>query len=89
VVRDLDDEMKVGPEWRARRHGRSTEKEVREILRNAIKDEGMPRKPLGSRLRERFAGIGLEDELPELPGGVAGPVTDRGVRRRWGRAGRA
>jgi plasmid stability protein len=56
----------------ARRHERSTE-EVREILRNAVKNEGAQRKPLGSRLRERFARTGLTDELPELRGEVARP----------------
>jgi plasmid stability protein len=60
---------------RARRHGRSTEEEVREILRDALKDEGAPKRPLGSRLRQRFAGIGLEDDLPELRGELARPPT--------------
>lgn len=49
--------------------------EVREILRNAVRDERAPRKPLGSRLRDRFAGIGLENELPELRDEVAQPAT--------------
>jgi plasmid stability protein len=75
VVRNLEDDVKVRLQRRARRHGRSTEEEVREILRNAVKGEGMQRKPLGSRLRDRFAGIGLENELPELRGEVAQPAT--------------
>ncbi|MGH6896100.1 MAG: FitA-like ribbon-helix-helix domain-containing protein [Geminicoccaceae bacterium] len=75
VVRNLEDEVKARLQLRARRHGRSTEEEVREILRNAVKDESAPRKSLGSRLRERFAGIGLEKELPELRGEVAQPAT--------------
>ena len=48
---------------------------MREILRNAVKDQSAPRKPLGSRLGERFARIGLEDELPELGSGLAEPAT--------------
>ena len=75
VVRNLENDVKARLEWRARRHGRSTEEEVRAILRNAVKDEGTQRKPLGSRLRARFAGTGLEDELPELRGEVARPAT--------------
>ena len=75
VVRNLEDEVKARLQLRARRHGRSTEEEVREILRNAVKDEGAPRKPLGRRLRERFAGIGLTDEVPELRDEVARPAT--------------
>ena len=51
--------MKARLQRRARRHGRSTVKEVREILRKAVEDDGGPGNPLGSRLRERFAGIGL------------------------------
>ena len=74
LVRNLEDDVKVRLQLRARRHGRSTEEEVREILRNAVRDESASRKPLGSRLRARFAGIGLEDELPELRGEVARPA---------------
>ena len=40
VVRNLEVEVKARLQRRARRHGRSTEEEVREILRNAVKDEG-------------------------------------------------
>jgi antitoxin FitA len=67
--------VKIRLQIRARRHGRSTEEEVCEILRNAVKNESAPRKPLGSRLQERFAGIGLEEDLPELRGEVAQPAT--------------
>jgi antitoxin FitA len=74
----LGDAMSSGLQRRARRHGRSTEEEVREILRNAVRDEGVARSRLGSRLRKRFAGIGLEDDLAEwrgetVPPGVFGP----------------
>ena len=75
VVRNLEDDVKARLQRRAKRHGRSTEEEVREILRNAVKDESAQRKPLGSRLRERFAGVGLEEDLPELRGEVARPAT--------------
>jgi plasmid stability protein len=75
LIRNLEDEVKARLQRRAWRHGRSTGEEVREILRNAVKGESAPRKPLGSRLRERFAGIGLEDELPELRGEIAEPAT--------------
>ena len=75
LVRNLDDEVKARLQRRARRHGRSTEEEVREILRNAVRDESEARKPLGSRIRARFAEIGLDEELPELRGEVARPAT--------------
>jgi plasmid stability protein len=71
VVRNLEEDVKARLRRRARRHGRSTEEEVREILRNAVKEDGAQKKPLGSRLRERFAALGLKDDLPELRGEIA------------------
>jgi len=41
VVRNLDDDVKAKLQQRARRHGRSTEEEVREILRNLFGDIGL------------------------------------------------
>jgi plasmid stability protein len=75
VVRNLEDDVKTRLQLRARRHGRSTEAEVREILRNAVRDDSQTRTPLGSRIRARFAEIGLDDELPELRGEPARPAT--------------
>lgn len=43
-------------------------------LRNAVKDEGAARAPLGSRLAARFAGIGLTQDIPELRGEQARPA---------------
>jgi plasmid stability protein len=74
LVRHLDDDVKAKLQRRARRHGHSTEEEVREILRNAVRDEGGPRAPLGSRLAARFAGLGLTQEVPELRGEPARPA---------------
>ena len=68
LVRHLDDDVKAKLQRRARRHGRSTEEEVREILRNAVREEGGTRAPLGSRLAALFAGLGLTQEIPELRG---------------------
>ncbi len=68
LVRNLDDSVKVKLRNRARRHRRSTEEEVREILRNAVRDEDSPRAPLGSRLAERFALFKLDEDISELRG---------------------
>jgi plasmid stability protein len=68
LVRHLDDDVKLKLQHRARRHGRSTEEEVREILRNAVREESGARVPLGSRLAARFAGLGLVEDIPELRG---------------------
>jgi plasmid stability protein len=68
LVRHLDDDVKAKLQVRARRHGHSTEEEVREILRNAVREEGGTRAPLGSRIAARFAGQGLTEDIPELRG---------------------
>jgi plasmid stability protein len=43
-------------------------KEVRDILRNAVKPESRTVMALGSRIRSRFARIGLQKDVPELRG---------------------
>ena len=47
IVRNLEDSVKRKLQRRAAKHGRSMEEEVRDILRDAVKDEGGPRKGLG------------------------------------------
>jgi plasmid stability protein len=74
LVRQLEDDVKAKLQARARRHGRSTEEEVREILRSAVRDEGATGEPLGSRIASRFAGRGLEGEIPELRGHPVEPA---------------
>lgn len=74
VVRNLDDEVKAKLQRRAQRHGRSTEEEVRDILRCAVRHEGAPARPLGTRLKARFAGIGLLQDVAELRGQRARPA---------------
>jgi plasmid stability protein len=74
VVRKLDDETKRKLQRRARRHGRSTEEEVREILRAAVSGDDRLAPPLGSALAARFARHGLSEELPELRGAPAKPA---------------
>ena len=74
VVRNLDDDVKVKLQRRARLHGRSTEEEVRYILRNAVKGEDGPKLPLSSRLASRFARIGLTEEIPEMRGQTVRPA---------------
>ena len=67
VVRNLDNELKDALKRRAQRHGCSMEEEVRQILRRAVNEEtSQAGGNLGSRIAQRFAGIGLEAPLPEL-----------------------
>jgi plasmid stability protein len=68
IVRNLAEDVKVKLRERARRHGRSTEAEVRDILRSAVKEDAAPSRPLGTRLRSRFAHLGLDKDIPELRG---------------------
>lgn len=68
VVRHLEEEVKARLKRRAERNGRSMEEEVRQILRNAAKDESRPVHKLGSRIAARFARNGLTADLPELRG---------------------
>ena len=74
VVRNLDDDVKAKLQRRARRHGRSTEEEVRDILRSAVTAEDVPARPLGTRLRSRFACFRLDEDIPELRGQPARPA---------------
>lgn len=68
LVRNLEDDVKTRLQQRARRHGRSTEEEVREILRNAVRDDGREQLGFGSRVAARFVDIGLEEDIEELRG---------------------
>lgn len=69
VVRRIEDAVKARLRRRAERNGRSMEEEVREILRDATKDELSRRKGLGSRIASRFRKFGLRkrEELTKLP----------------------
>ena len=52
----------------ARQHGRSTEEEVREILRNAVRGVDEAPSRLGSRIASRFDRVWLSEDIPELRG---------------------
>ena len=74
LVRNLDEHVKVKLQRRARKHGRSTEEEVRDILRVAVNDEAAAQRPLGTRFKARFARIGLVRDIEELRGQPARPA---------------
>jgi plasmid stability protein len=74
LIRQLEDDVKAKLTRRARRHGRSTEDEVREILRNAVRDEDQAPARLGSKITQRFAKVGLDAAIPELRGEVVQPA---------------
>ena len=64
IVRHLEPEVRAELLNRAALHGWSMEEEVLQILRHAVSQPAPLR--LGSRIAQRFAGIGLVDPLPEL-----------------------
>jgi plasmid stability protein len=75
VVRDLEDSVKKRLKQRADRHGRSMEEEIRDILRDAVKYEGRRGGGLGTRLANRFAGRGIDFDMPEIRGELARPAS--------------
>lgn len=68
VVRDLEQSVKTKLQHRAKRNGRSMEEEVREILRDAAKEDAPNHGGLGTRIAAHFRGIGLKpgEEIQEL-----------------------
>lgn len=74
TVRNLEEDVKRGLQRRAALHGCSMEEEVRRILRQAVKAQAQPGAGLGSRIATRFAGGGLDADLPELKGQSAQPA---------------
>jgi plasmid stability protein len=73
VVRNLEPEVKRRLQKRAARHGCSMEDEVRDILRNAVKDEAESASGLGTDIARLFANCGLKEEIPELRGHILQP----------------
>jgi plasmid stability protein len=51
------------------------EEEVRDILRNALKDEDASVIGLGTEIAALFRGNGLEEDIPELRGHAIKPAT--------------
>jgi antitoxin FitA len=69
LVDEIEDDVLEKLEERARCHGRSTEEEVREILRNAVVNESdSTDEGLGTQLAEIFHGVGIDEDIPELRG---------------------
>jgi antitoxin FitA len=73
VVRNLENAVKVRLQRRARRHGRSMEEEVRDILRNAVNEREIPGGGLGTEISTLFSRTGIDFEIPELRGNAIKP----------------
>ena len=74
LVRNVEDSVKTELQARAARHGQSMEEEIREILRNAVR-ESEPKIGLGSQFAALFSEAGLTEEIQELRGYTIEPVT--------------
>lgn len=68
VVRNIEDEVRDRLRSMAKRHGRSMEEEVREILRAAVASRPSGSVRFGSRASARFRGCELETDITELRG---------------------
>jgi len=74
VVRNVENGVKTRLQRRAKRHGRSMEEEIREILRNAAHEEDLPAGGLGSEIAALFGNFGIDSDIPEFRGHEIKPV---------------
>jgi len=75
VVRNVEETVKSRLKRRANRHGRSMEEEVRDILRDAVKEEGLAAGGLGSGIASRFRKGRLDADIAELRGHKIKPAS--------------
>jgi len=75
VVRNIETAVKTRLRQRASQHGRSMEEEVRDILRDAVKEEETAAGGLGTEISSLFAKVGLEADIQELRGFEIRPVS--------------
>ena len=68
LVDELEEDVLEKLQERARCHGRSTQEEIRDILRNAVASENNAPMGMGTQLAEIFHGVGTDEEIPELRG---------------------
>jgi plasmid stability protein len=66
LVRNLDETVKSRLQRRAKQHDHSVEQEIRDILRDALKEDDRPRKGLGTEIAELFKDIEIEKPIPKL-----------------------
>ena len=68
LVRNIEQSVKTQLQRRAKRHGRSMEEEVRDILRSAANEEGRPAGGLGTEIASLVKGTGIKFEAKEWRG---------------------
>jgi len=75
IVRNIENGVKAKLQRRARRHGRSMEEEVRDILRNVANEAEEPAGKLGSEIAGLFQKLGLNTDIHELRGHEIKPAS--------------
>jgi plasmid stability protein len=75
VVRNIEAEVKTRLQRRAKRHGQSMDEEVRDILRNAAKEEEASLGGLGTEIASLFAKVVLKSDIAELRGNTVKPAS--------------
>ena len=75
VVRSIENTVKARLQRRAKRHGRSMEEEVREILRNAVSENEVPAGGLGTEISSLFSKVALDRDIAELRGHQGDPAS--------------
>lgn len=68
IVRNIENGVKAKLQRRAKRHGRSMEAEVRDIVRNVANGDEEPAGKLGSEIAGLFQKPGLKTDIHELRG---------------------
>jgi plasmid stability protein len=74
IICNVERDVKERLQRRARRHGRSMQEEVRQILRSVVEGEDEVLAPgLGTEISSLFAKTGIDFEIPELR---SAPIVD-------------
>lgn len=77
TVRNLENVVKAKLHGRAKRHGRSMEEEVRDILRSVAKKEDVPAGGLGTEIAGVFAKARPDADITEPRGHQIRPASFR------------
>lgn len=75
IVRNIENAVKAKLHRRAKRYGHSMEEEVRDILRNVVKDDEAPAGGLGTEISRLFSKVGLDSDIAKLRGHTLKPAS--------------
>jgi antitoxin FitA len=75
IVRKIEAKVTSRLQRRAKRNHRRMEEEIRDILRNAVRENDAAEGGLGSAIASLFTKIGLDADIPELRGHEVKPAS--------------